>query len=115
MAGTLSSPNKIKDVYTKLVWYNTADSKFYRDDGTTDVEVPVGSDLVTGNILQHQTSSTVSSGDLFQILNNSTEVFSVDYQGAVHLKPMTSAPTDNSEGTMYYNSTSDTLLISVEE
>jgi len=115
MAGTLSSPNKIKDVYTKLVWYNTSDSKFYRDNGTTDVEVPVGSDLVTGNILKHQTSSTVSSGDLFQILNNSTQVFSIDYQGAVHLKPRTSAPTDNSEGTMYYNSTSDTLLISVEE
>jgi len=115
MAGTLSSPNKIKDVYTKLVWFNVSDSKFYRDNGTADVEVPVGSSLVTGNILKHQTSGTVSSGDLFQILNNSTEVFSVDYQGAVHLKPMTSAPTDNSEGTMYYNSTSDTLFVSVEE
>ena len=72
MAGTLSSPNKIKDVYTKLVWYNTSDSKFYRDNGTADVEVPVGSSLVTGNILKHQTASTVTSGDLFQILNNNT-------------------------------------------
>jgi hypothetical protein len=115
MAGTLSSPNKIKDVYTKLVWYNTSDSKFYRDDGSADVEVPVGSSLVTGNILKHQTSSTVSSGDLFQILNNSTEVFSVDYQGAVHLKPMTSAPADNAEGTIYYNSVLETMLVSVDE
>jgi len=115
MAGSLSSPNQIKDVYTKLVWYNTTDSKFYRDNGTSDVEVPVGSDLVTGNILKHQTSSTVSSGDLFQILNNSTEVFSVDYQGAVHLKPRTSAPSDNSEGTLYYNSSEGSLLVSVEE
>ena len=115
MAGTLSSPNKIKDVYTKLVWYNTSDSEFYSDNGTADVEVPVGSSLVTGNILKHQTDSTVSSGDLFQILNNSTEVFSVDYQGAVHLKPMTSAPSDNSEGTIYYDSSNDTLVVSVEE
>ena len=115
MAGTLSSPNKIKDVYTKLVWYNTSDSKFYRDNGVADVEVPVGSSLVTGNILKHQTSGTVSSGDLFQILNNSTEVFSVDYQGAVHLKPMTSEPTDNAEGTIYYNSVLETMMVSVEE
>ena len=66
------------------------------------------------DILKHQTSSSVSSGDLFQILNNSTKVFSVDYQGAVHLKPRTSAPTDNSEGTVYYDSSQGSLLVSVE-
>ena len=98
MAGSLSSPHKVKDVYTKLVWYNTTDGKMYRDNGSTDVEVLP--DLISGNILKHQTGSTVSSGDLFQILNNSTQVFSVDFQGAVHLKPRTSAPTDNAEGTM---------------
>lgn len=113
MAGSLSSPNLVKDVYTKLVWYNTSDGKMYRDNGTDDVEVLP--DLIDGNILKHNTSSTVSSGDLFQILNNSTEVFSVDYQGAVHLKPRTSAPTDNAEGTMYYNSSEGTLVVSVEE
>ena len=113
MAGSLSSPNLVKDVYTKLVWYNTSDGKFYRDNGSTDVEVLP--DLISGNILKHQTSSTVSAGDLFQILNNSTEVFSVDYQGAVHLKPRTSAPSDNSEGTFYYNSSEGSLLVSVEE
>tara|TARA_R100000742_G_C4259162_1_gene77007 strand:+ start:159 stop:503 length:345 start_codon:yes stop_codon:yes gene_type:complete len=113
MAGSLSSPNLVKDVYTKLVWYNTSDGKFYRDNGSTDVEVLP--DLIDGNILKHNTSSTVSSGDLFQILNNSTEVFSVDHQGAVHLKPRTSAPTDNAEGTMYYNSSEGTLVVSVEE
>ena len=113
MAGSLSSPNLVKDVYTKLVWYNTSDGKFYRDDGSNDVEVLP--DLVQGNILKHQTGSTVSSGNLFQILNNSTEVFSVDFQGAVHLKPRTSAPTDNSEGTMYYDSSEASLMVSVEE
>jgi len=113
MAGSLSSPHLVKDVYTKLVWYNTSDGKMYRDNGSSDVEVLP--DLVDGNKLKHQTSSTVSSGDLFAILNNSTEVFSVDYQGAVHLSPRTSAPTDNSEGTMYYNSNEGSLMVSVEE
>lgn len=113
MAGSLSSPNLVKDVYTKLVFYNSTDGKLYRDNGSNDVEVLP--DLIQGNILKHQTSSTVSSGDLFQILNNSTEVFSVDHQGAVHLKPRTSAPTDNSEGTIYYNSSEGTLVVSVNE
>ena len=113
MAGSLSSPNLVKDVYTKLVFYNSSDGKMYRDNGSNDVEVLP--DLVSGNILKHQTGSTVSSGDLFQILNNSTQVFSVDYEGAVHLKPMTSAPSDNSEGTIYYDSSNDTLVVSVEE
>jgi hypothetical protein len=113
MAGSLSSPNLVKDVYTKLVWYNTTDGKMYRDNGTSDVEVLPN--LVTGNILKHQTGSTVTSGDLFQILNNSTKVFSVDYQGAVHLTPRTSAPSDNAEGTVYYNSSEDSLMVSIEE
>jgi hypothetical protein len=113
MAGSLSSPNLVKDVYTKLVWYNTTDGKMYRDNGSADVEVLP--DLVSGNILKHQTSSSVSSGDLFQILNSSTEVFSVDYEGAVHLKPRTSAPSDNSEGTVYYDSSQDSLMVSIEE
>jgi hypothetical protein len=95
------------------VWYNTSDGKMYRDNGSADVEVLP--DLVSGNILKHQTSSSVSSGDLFQILNSSTEVFSVDYQGAVHLKPRTSAPSDNSEGTVYYDSSEDSLMVSIEE
>ena len=80
MAGSLSSPNLVKDVYTKLVWYNTSDGKMYRDNGSTDVEVLP--DLVSGNILKHKTSGSVSSGDLFQILNNSTQVFSVDLSGS---------------------------------
>ena len=113
MAGSLSAPNLVKDVYTKLVWYNTTDGKMYRDNGSTDVEVLPN--LVTGNILKHQTGSTVTSGDLFQILNNSTKVFSVDYQGAVHLTPRTSAPSDNAEGTVYYNSSEDSLMVSIEE
>lgn len=113
MAGSLSSPHLVKDVYTKLVWYNTTDGKMYRDNGSSDVEVLP--DLVDGNLLKHQTSGSVTSGDLFKILNNSTGVFSVDYQGAVHLKPRTSAPSDNSEGTIYYDSSQDSLMVSIEE
>tara|TARA_R110000803_G_scaffold158773_1_gene223010 strand:+ start:513 stop:854 length:342 start_codon:yes stop_codon:yes gene_type:complete len=113
MAGSLTAPYLVKDVYTKLVWYNTTDGKMYRDNGTADVEVLPN--LVTGNTMSHQTGSTVTSGDLFKILNNSTKVFSVDYQGAVHLTPRTSAPSDNAEGTIYYNSTSSSLMVSIEE
>ena len=113
MAGSLSSPNLVKDVYTKLVWYNATDGKMYRDNGSNDVEVLPK--LVDGNSLKHQTSGTVSSGDLFEILNNNDKVFSVDHQGALHLKPRTSDPTNNTEGTVYYNSSEGTLRVSVDE
>ena len=36
--GSLSSPNLIKDVYTQIV-FRKSDGKFYRDDGTDDVEL----------------------------------------------------------------------------
>jgi|TARA_R110000824_G_C14817095_1_gene636291 hypothetical protein len=36
--GSLSGPNKIKDVYTKLVFKGT-DGLLYVDDGTNDVQV----------------------------------------------------------------------------
>ena len=103
MAGSLSSPNLVKDVYTKLVFYNSSDGKFYRDNGSDDVEVLP--DLIDGNILKHQTGSTVSSGDLFQILNNSTEVFSVDYAGVLKFKTQGSAPTAVTGG-LYFDGTS---------
>ena len=119
MGGSLTgSSNRIKDVYTKLVFYNTSDGKFYRDTGTEsgDVELVVGDDLVgTDNILKHNTGSTLSSGDIMQILNNSSEVFSIDHQGALHLKGLSSAPTDNDAGTLYYDSVEKTLKLSVAE
>tara|TARA_B100001939_G_scaffold118047_1_gene102446 strand:+ start:3479 stop:3736 length:258 start_codon:yes stop_codon:yes gene_type:complete len=37
MGGTLSGPNKIKDVYTKLVFID--DNKLKFDNGTTDVVI----------------------------------------------------------------------------
>lgn len=37
MGGTLTSPNKIKDVYTKLVFFD--DNKLKFDNGTTDVVI----------------------------------------------------------------------------
>ena len=119
MGGSLTgSSNKIKDVYTKLVFYNTTDGKFYRDTGTEsgDVEVAVGDELVgADNILKHNTSSTLSSGDILQILNNGSEVFSIDHQGALHLKGFSDAPADTSAGTLYYDSVNKTLQLSVPE
>ena len=44
MAGSLSGPNKVKDVYTKLVFYDDISGKFKRDNGTTDV---IQKDLLT--------------------------------------------------------------------
>ena len=72
-------------------------------------------DLITNNILRHNTTATLSSGDIFQLLNNGTGVFQVDAQGAVHLYPRATAPTDNAEGTLYFDNVNDTLQISVEE
>jgi|TARA_B100000902_G_C27238207_1_gene878584 hypothetical protein len=37
MGGTLSKPNRIKDVYTKLVFFD--DNKLKFDNGTTDVVI----------------------------------------------------------------------------
>jgi len=115
MAGSLSSPHLVKDVYTKLVWYNSTDGKMYRDNGSSDVEVLPKLLSADKNTLSHASPSTVSSGDLFEILNNNDKVFSVDHQGALHLKPRTSDPTNNTEGTVYYNSSEGTLRVSVDE
>ena len=83
--------------------------------GTIGVVVSASSNLVSDNILKHDTDATLTSGDVFQLLNNGVDTFRVDAQGAVHLKPRTSAPTDNAEGTMYFDGANDTLQISVEE
>lgn len=81
MAGSLSSPNLIKDVYTKLVFYNSADGKMYRDNGSNDVEVLP--DLIQGNTLLHQTDSTINSGYLLKTNNNTSTKFSIDYNGNI--------------------------------
>ena len=106
MAGSLSHPNKIKDVYKNLVFYKTSDGKYYRDNGTQDVELTIGSGHLginnSLNWLKFTTTSTISSGNLFEVLNNSTSMFSLDVNGTLKLKEQASAPTSPSEGELAY-------------
>jgi len=107
--------NKVKDVYTKLVFYNSSDGKFYRDTGTSAGDEVVPIIYSSNNILIHNTTSDLSSGDILRILNNNSEVFSIDHQGALHFKPLSSAPTNNEDGTLYYDSGEKTLKLSVAD
>lgn len=63
MAGTLSAPNKIKDVYTKLV-FKGDDGNLYIDNGTADqiVQNLPMQGVTTGTTTP---SSAVNEGDLF--------------------------------------------------
>ena len=54
--GSLSSPNLIKDVYTKIV-FRKSDGKFYRDDGTNDVELFNPSVLDEDNMASNSATS----------------------------------------------------------
>ena len=105
MAGSLSHPNKIKDVYKNLVFYKDSDSKFYRDNGTTDVELNLagGHAGINNNLawLKFTTTSVVNSGSLFEINNNSANVFKIDTNGTLTLKNQGSEPTAI-EGGLYY-------------
>jgi len=92
--GSLSSPNLIKDVYKTLV-FRKSDNKFYRDDGTSDVELldlDVVDNFVGGDRFVY-TSPALVAGDIFTLNNNSTETFSIDYQGVLKFKTQASAPT----------------------
>tara|TARA_R100000406_G_scaffold75408_1_gene55838 strand:- start:73 stop:417 length:345 start_codon:yes stop_codon:yes gene_type:complete len=105
MAGSLSHPNKIKDVYKNLVFYKDSDSKFYRDNGTTDVELNLGGGHAGINNslawLKFTTTSVVNSGSLFELNNNSANVFKIDTNGTLTLKNQGSEPTAI-EGGLYY-------------
>lgn len=107
MAGSLSFPNKVKDVYKNLVFLK--DGRYYRDDGTQDVELVIGGGHTGINNdlswLKFTTTSTVSSGKLFEIENDSTSIFSLDVNGTLKLKSQSSAPTA-STGALYFNGTS---------
>lgn len=106
MAGSLSHPNKIKDVYKNLVFYKVSDGKYYRDNGTQDVELTIGSGHLginnSLNWLKFTTTSTISSGNLFEVINNSTSMFSLDVNGTLKLKEQTSAPSSPNEGELAY-------------
>ena len=54
--GSLSSPNLIKDVYTQIV-FRKSDGKFYRDDGTNDVELFNPSVLDEDNMASNSATS----------------------------------------------------------
>tara|TARA_R100000951_G_scaffold112097_1_gene111933 strand:- start:204 stop:452 length:249 start_codon:yes stop_codon:yes gene_type:complete len=69
MGGTLSSPNRIKDVYTKLVFYDGNKLKY--DNGSSDVIITeadnFSSDIQAGTGIQTaesggQTTISVTSG-----------------------------------------------------
>jgi hypothetical protein len=115
MAGTLDT-TLVKDVYTQLI-FRKGDGKLYRDNGTTDVLIldpdNVGTDLTANNRLSFTPSPTLSSGRIFELNNGSNEVFAIDYQGAMHLEEFSSAPSDNSAGTLYFNGAN--IVISVDE
>tara|TARA_R100000353_G_scaffold155323_2_gene114150 strand:- start:2110 stop:2358 length:249 start_codon:yes stop_codon:yes gene_type:complete len=69
MGGSLTGPNKIKDVYKKIVFYD--DNKLKIDNGTTDVVITeadnFSSDIQAGTGIQTsesngQTTISVASG-----------------------------------------------------
>ena len=75
MGGSLTSHNKIKDAYKKLVFYE--DNKFKTDNGTENVEIQsadnFSADLVAGTGLETSTSNgqtTISVKDSDVLLQN---------------------------------------------
>ena len=75
MGGSLSKPNRIKDVYTKLVFYEN--NKFKTDNGTQNVTITEAdnfpSDIVAGTGIETSTSggqTTISVKDADVLLQN---------------------------------------------
>lgn len=75
MGGSLSKPNRIKDVYTKLVFYEN--NKFKTDNGTQNVTITeadnFSSDIVAGTGIETSTSNgqtTISVKDADVLLQN---------------------------------------------
>ena len=104
MAGSLSYPNKVKDVYTKLVFYNSSDGRLYRDDGTTDEKIGAGGHEGINNDLDYlkfSSTETLSTGNIFQLINNETTKFNITFDGVVVLDDQSSIPTV-SDGGIYY-------------
>lgn len=71
MGGTLSKPNRIKDVYTKIVFYDGNKLKY--DNGTTDVIINevdnfsgdiVGGTGITATVLNGQTTISVTDAEV---------------------------------------------------
>ena len=75
MGGSLTGPNKIKDVYKKIVFYD--DNKLKIDNGTADVVITeadnFSSDIVAGTGIQTSESdgqTTISVKDADVLLQN---------------------------------------------
>jgi len=75
MGGSLSKPNRIKDVYTKLVFYEN--NKFKTDNGTQNVTITeadnFSADIVAGTGIETSTSegqTTISVKDADVLLQN---------------------------------------------
>tara|TARA_Y100001951_G_C11223205_1_gene230051 strand:- start:268 stop:618 length:351 start_codon:yes stop_codon:yes gene_type:complete len=116
MAGSLSYPNKVKDVYKNLVFYKDADGKYYRDNGSSDVELVIGGGHTGINNslawLKFTTTSTVNSGNLFEVINDSDSIFSIDVDGTVQLTKQASSPTA-STGALHYNANTNALYLGI--
>jgi len=75
MGGSLTKPNRIKDVYTKIVFYE--DNKFKTDNGTQNIDITsadnFSADIVAGTGIETSTSSgqtTISVKDADVLLQN---------------------------------------------
>ncbi len=75
MGGSLSKPNRIKDVYTKLVFYEN--NKFKTDNGTQNVTITeadnFSADIVAGTGIETSTNNgqtTISVKDADVLLQN---------------------------------------------
>jgi hypothetical protein len=75
MGGSLTKPNRIKDVYTKLVFYE--DNKFKTDNGTQNVTITeadnFSADIVAGIGIETSTSNgqtTISVKDADVLLQD---------------------------------------------
>jgi hypothetical protein len=71
MGGTLSKPNKIKDIYTKIVFYDGNKLKY--DNGTADVVITeadnfsgdiVGGTGITATTLNGETTISVTDAEV---------------------------------------------------
>jgi hypothetical protein len=106
MAGSLTYPNKVKDVYTKLVFFDDSTNTFKRDTGSidTDLSAYMGHSGIdkTVDYLKFTSPSTLLTGNIFELVNGSGDAkFSVDVKGVVNLFNQTTTPTAT-EGGVYY-------------
>jgi hypothetical protein len=73
MGGSLTSPNKIKDVYKKIVFYD--DDKLKIDNGTTDVDITINADSSSiSNLEVDNLKSGVLDTDITSVAETDTTI-----------------------------------------